>query len=153
MQKLTLTLLLLFACLSISIGQDQSSSLDSLENTVKNTPSDSSKVELLAKFCFDLCYSDVENAIYFGKKALKLSRKINYPLGELKTLMYLTSSEGILQGNFELGLKYLEQAEKLAIQLDKKDWLLKVYNGFGVIYNYKGITIKALEYYLLALKL
>ncbi|WP_020533696.1 tetratricopeptide repeat-containing sensor histidine kinase [Flexithrix dorotheae] len=152
MKTPALSLLLFFTFLGFSHGQDNTPAIDSLKNIIKATPTDSVKADLLAKFCSDLCYSDVENAINFGKNGLQLSKQINYKPGELKALVYLTSAEGILKGDYDLGIEYLKKAEEIALDLDDKNWLLKVYNGFGVIYNYKGFTPKALEYYILALK-
>ena len=89
--------------------------LDSLENQLMLTNNDTSRVMIMEASSTFYMFTNPDSALIIGEKALKLSRKINFPKGESRALNILSYTYKLM-GNFskalEITLKSVQIAEK-----------------------------------------
>ena len=96
--------------------------LDSLEQQLKLTDDDTSRVMVMAAKGSLYWFTKPDSALFLGERALKLSRKINFPKGETRALNVLGFAYKLI-GNFskslEIELKCVKIAEKNNLVYDK----------------------------------
>jgi serine phosphatase RsbU (regulator of sigma subunit) len=98
--------------------------------------------------------SGAENILELGKKAHAESIRLNYPFGIALSTLNGSMGAFILENNVSLGLKMLEEALELFVQLDNKKWIANVSGTQAIIKNTIGQReaavyhiLKALDYY------
>lgn len=94
---------------------------------------------------------EIDSAKYFYKKAGVLSKKINYPIGELKYISNYTSILNI-EGNSDESIKLNQEAVKIALKTNNDKYIGKAYSNLGSSYQYIGKNDVAIEKYLQAEK-
>lgn len=121
---------------------------DSLLKVLEQTPYDTAKVQVLLDI--GKLYHTATEARPWIRKALDLSRKINYPLGIANALtnenLYL-----FIEGNYQKVLENCEKAISIAQPIKAHKTLGVLYNYIANVHNYKGEQRQALENYLKAL--
>ncbi len=110
--------------------------LDSLETCLKKATTDKVRCDLLHELSFLIINEDPAKAAEYANQALTLSKKINYKDGEGFAL-YDLGNVGYYQDDYEIGLKYLDDAEKIFFST-------KNVKGLGFVFNTKG-QIQILE--------
>ncbi|PIV58221.1 MAG: hypothetical protein COS14_10775, partial [Bacteroidetes bacterium CG02_land_8_20_14_3_00_31_25] len=154
--KFTVLTLLLLSC-SIIYCQN-SREVDSLFKVIKNTKSDTIKVEAYSNLFFIYEFSDTVKAQFFIKQELNLSRN-------LKNKAWLASAYTHFAFFYEdkSDLNKAIEFHQKALKLYKENTLIKVkekiknesacYNNIALIYGKLGIYDKAIDYYFLSLKM
>lgn len=93
----------------------QKSQIDSLENLIKTTPNDTTKVWLLNRLVTTLREGDNNKALIYGHKAKELAELLNYERGlgwALENLGWLSYRKGDHSAAFQLSTRALEISEK-----------------------------------------
>jgi len=104
------------------------------------------KIDKLVDMAVEIRNFDVERASQMADEILERSRKINYRRGEGRGYN-LKGSCYWLQGDYELGLETLHQANALAKKAKDRRLEARVLNNFGNIYRDLGDLGNALSYY------
>jgi len=104
------------------------------------------KIDKLVDMAIEIRNFDVERASEMADEILERSRKINYRRGEGRGYN-LKGSCYWLQGDYELGLETLHQANALAKKAKDRRLEARVLNNFGNIYRDLGDLGNALSYY------
>jgi two-component system sensor histidine kinase UhpB len=135
--------------------------IDSLFAVLKNQKSDTAKVNTLNAIASEFRNNDPDTSIYFGNKALKLAKSINYKMGIANVYLQLNIPTMNI-GDYELALKYCNKALQLYDELlitekstDRPRILTqkgRAFNSMGIIYWYQGNLTEALKYHFLALR-
>ncbi len=103
--------------------------LDSLKHQLKLTNNDTSRVMVMEASGTLYMFTNPDSALILGEKALKLTRKINFPKGETRALNILSFSYKLM-GNFskalEISLKSLQIAEKNNLIYEKAQALSNI---------------------------
>ena len=148
MQKFTLILLLTIVW---RVGFAQAGPIlkigliDSLKEQLVLARMDTSRTLIMCELASHYKYTHPDSALYFGQKALVLSRKINYPYGEsyaLANLGFAYEIMGNLPKAFEFHLKGLKVAEKTP-RIDAKAFAIE--RNANIYRKTKNYT-KALAY-------
>ncbi len=105
---------------------------DSLKNELKNTESDSVRMELLIFLAESSNYSNPDTSIYYGKKALELAKKRNDIAAQMGAMAFMSSALKN-QGNFPKALELGLQATEIG-----KDMPVRLAGGIGPIYSNLG---------------
>lgn len=133
-------------------GQKQGQDLiDSLETRLPKAKEDTNKVNLLLDLSFEYARIAPEKTIYFGKKALMLSQKLQFDKGAAGANRNIGMGYGA-QSLYPVALDYYFKALKTFEELDDITGIGKVELSIGLIYSEMGDQDKALHYYLNALK-
>ncbi len=139
-----------FFTLSI-VGQTLTSNqLDSLENLLPNMAMGTEKVDLLCKLTKGYDGIDSTKTLYYGFRALELSRKLVYELGIANS--HFVIGRAYMYDKPEKALKFLRRGDSLATILLrekpsvrlKKIWTSGKYN-LGITYGFLGQHEKELE--------
>ncbi len=127
--------------------------IDSYEKN-KFPPSlqDSVKVNWLNSIFIETINYETYIAYDCAKKALDVSKKINFSLGEANSLSNLARVYN-LRGQFDQAKKYFEKAITIYEKLDNKLNIAYCYGDLGVVYSKKSNFPEALSYYFKALKI
>ncbi len=144
-------ILIFLISFSFHIVSQENSKLDSLKNNLSKF-TDTLLIDALDEISWEYKYVNMDSAFAYSKKALKLSKKINFKKG-------IANSYNTLGSNFEYiskldsALFYYEKS--LSIKEDIKDaiGIANSLNNIGIIYDEKGDYINALETYFKALKI
>jgi len=104
------------------------------------------KIDKLVDIAVEIRNFDVDHASQMADEILERSRKINYRRGEGRGYN-LKGSCYWLQGDYELGLETLHQANTLAKRAKDRKLEARVLNNFGNIYRDLGDLGNALSYY------
>lgn len=125
---------------------------DSLSRLIEIAPADSNKVKLLIKLSKKIRSTEPEKAAEYCKTALKLSKDINYDLGEAEAFSVL----GVIHyfsGNYTEALIQWQEAERMFKKANDTKGLSNVLSNMGAIYHNQSEYGKAIEIYLKALAL
>ena len=120
--------------------------IDKLKRELENAKDDSSKALIMTQLAE--AYRDrlKDSCFYYAQKALELSRRIDYPIGETKALLTLSHyfyTRGNLTQGLELGLKALAMAKKLGLRYDQAFAMIRIGNVYMGLKNYH----EALKYF------
>ncbi|MCU0357745.1 MAG: ATP-binding protein [Cyclobacteriaceae bacterium] len=143
----TLSLLLsLLAPLSAAAQNMDVLQFDKLMQTLKETKSDSTRALTYAQLAEYYRNWRMDSTLYYGEKALTLSRSINYPSGEAKALSILSHyyfANDDLPKGLELGLTGLNVARKNNLRYDQASLLIRIANVYANLRDFR----QALAYY------
>ena len=109
MKKSAAAILFLFIC-APAFAQDKLI-IDSLLRALSGVNDDSSRASIMSDLCFQYRLVKTDSALLFGKQALNLSRRIQYKIGEARTLSNLAFVMRD-QGNLPVAMDYQFKALK-----------------------------------------
>ena len=138
--------------LSYELSFTQSRLIDSLTLLLKNDIPDTNKVNHLLALCYEYEFEDREKSQKFALEALKLTRKLKYYKGEVKSLTYLGYLEQDI-GNFSRAIEYHQEVLTFSEKNNFKMGLALSIGNIGAIYQEQGNFPEALSYYFKSLKL
>lgn len=145
-------LLLLFICsFTWCYAQKNRQLIDSLER-LSIRQKDSTLANIYSELAWQYRAVDREKAIGYGRKAILLSKKINYRKGLAQAL----NDVGILYFDKEMydsSIDFYKEALKIRQQLADEHGQAKLYNKIGIVYQKQGNFGAALENQLKALPL
>jgi len=150
MKVLLNILLLLF--LGIVRGQD--TIIDSLKKELAHAKDDTSRVILMDNLAELYCFHQIDSAIEYTRKALKLSNESNYPYGQFAT--YVSVFYGYLTiGDYSKTLETALNALRMADQLPNRrlESLAKAHMILGYVYRLTGNYTEAIAQQNLAVEL
>jgi PAS domain S-box-containing protein len=137
----SITVFSVFAALT---SNAQISTVDSLENVLKNhTKDDTVKVNLLNEIS-KKCYSNnFEKARAYAVQSGELADRLNFSKGKAQSLFFIGNTY-IRQGD-TLALDYLQKSIKICEEINFKSQIVKCLNSIGVVYIQNGRIPKAIE--------
>lgn len=152
-------MLLLLLLLNHSI-YGQNSPLDSLKGQLENSQTDIEKARLYNEIANELKYSDPNEMLDFGNKALKIAQKNTLPIEEGKANLNLGTANIIL-GNYDKSLAYFLWAKAIFEELEQSgsspkivnQEIARTYGSMGIVFSEQNNYAKALEYYLKSVKI
>jgi two-component system NtrC family sensor kinase len=146
MKTLTFTFLLVVIG-SAGFGQNARSRkiLDSLEHRLPLARHDTSRVLIMVNLCTVYRTSNPDSALLFGRKALKLAQKINFPKGEVRALAQ-TGRVLVDLGNLPQSLEMQFRALQIAADNDLPAETALPLNYIGRIYHTLENYPKAVYY-------
>jgi len=149
MKLLLVCVLLLF----VGIYQLFPQNIDSLQKELSKAKNDTNKVNILIALFKQVGVLDEVKKRSYADSALELSAKLNYRKGMIMSRIGLAVCLNN-SGNFEVALKYANEALKMAVETPKdKRTLADIYNIIGISYFYKNDFTIALSNYLKSLEL
>ncbi|CAG5017108.1 hypothetical protein DYBT9275_05702 [Dyadobacter sp. CECT 9275] len=127
----------------------QSSKIDSLENLLRKSSEDTSRVNLLVDLAMEYWASAPENTIHYSEKALQLAQKLNYLRGQAR------SYQGIAvyhwqKSDYISSIATYKKGKKTYEQIGDKAGIAKILSGMGLVYGEQGNYTEALDHYLQA---
>jgi signal transduction histidine kinase len=142
--KSTLLLVLVLAYSSIVIAQ--SGKIDSLENKLRGTLSDSLRLRTLIRLSYAYQYTDLKKSFSFAEKAARLAEEKNLKRLKVDAYTHLATFCNI-SGDFGAAAKYNDLALNIAFHLRDSSGLSVAYNGLGEDYYSFGKYDEAYYYY------
>ena len=148
--------LLLYILLFLSIPlQSQTSTLDSLKRQLEQPINEAEKVRLYNKISNELKYSDPNEMLVFGTKALTLAQNNSNTLEEGNAYLNIGTAYIIL-GEYEKALDHFVWAKAIfeGMKLNEtKDsqvdqGIARTYGSMGIVFSEQSNYAKALEYYM-----
>jgi serine phosphatase RsbU (regulator of sigma subunit)/tetratricopeptide (TPR) repeat protein len=131
----SISLLIFSFWLILSLGQAQSTKLDSLLTLLQKNPQfDTTRTKILAQLCWEYRNSSPADALKYGKMGLQLANKLNYR----KILPLLNTYIGAVYrnvGDYAKGLSYYLEAEKIALQNQDSERLGFALQGIAEFYQ------------------
>ncbi|MBX2954631.1 MAG: tetratricopeptide repeat protein [Cyclobacteriaceae bacterium] len=119
---------------------------DKLSQTLKEAKADSTRALTYARLAEYYRNWRMDSTLYYGEKALTLSRTIHYPSGEAKAFSILSHyyfARGELPKGLELGFEGLRVARKYNLNYDEASLLIRIANVYANLQDFQ----KALSYY------
>lgn len=158
--KKTVFLTVVFCFLLSGPGTLFSQSLaDSLFKVLKNAKEDTSNVRNLNSLAWELKYYNTDTAITLSKQALDISEKINWDKGRAHSFHNI-GLFNYLKGDYKTALVFYNKAlyvcEKLEKRRNDEEILTlkaKTMGYMGLVFSNQGNLLKALDFYLDALKI
>ena len=134
--KVLLNILLLFF-LGIARGQD--TIIDSLKKELAFAKDDTSRVILMDNLAELYCYHQIDSAIEYARKALKLSNESNYRYGQFATYVSVYFGYNII-GDYTKTLETALNALRIANQLPNRrlQSLARAHMLLGYVYRLTG---------------
>ena len=146
-------LLILFnICITTFLAAQQSLDKDSLLRLASSAKEDTNAVYLYINLGQQYESSEPETAKSYYQKAGALSRKINFPLGEIKFITNYTYVLN-LQGLYDSSLYYNLRSVELSKQINDSAYLAKTIFNTGTSYRVLGQYENAVKYYVEGQKL
>ncbi len=150
--SLLLSVVLIFPLVNIHGQRPESESVtDSLEQTLKNAPDDSSKVNTLIELSTAYLESDAQRALSCGDWAKSLAEQINYPKGLGFAHKALGRSYVIL-ANYPAALIEYQKSLEVFERMGYKVGIANILSNIGVVYFNNGDDTRSIEYHLKSLK-
>nr|MBA3705395.1 tetratricopeptide repeat protein [Bacteroidota bacterium] len=154
-------LFLCFFCICISVLKAQQNKIDSLQKILLTAKEDTTKVNTLNALAMELRRDNTDTAIYFARKALTLSEKINFKPGTAEAYLWWGTAL-YNSGRFDESLNpYIKAKMLLEVVLSTsktgtkktKKLLAHTLNNLGSLYRTQGNLSQSLKNGLLALKI
>ena len=134
---------------------------DSLVLELKNSPDDTTKVNILIDLSWALRKSHPDSATVYAEKGLELAEKTSYKKGEA-TLHKNIGSINWNHGRFDQAVTAYESAIVIFTRLSEspenslskygKKGVASCYNGLGLVLHHQGSYNKAIEYFRISLQ-
>ena len=119
--------------------------IDSLENKLRNC-GNTERISLLCELSALYRTNNPSKSLQYGQLALKLSKELNDPAAECRSLRAIGVAYSYLSRYEDAG-KYFEESLNIAKENDLKDQLALSYNSLGNYNYFTGNLDKAIEYY------
>lgn len=123
-----------------------------LEERLQTEDNVFSKVDIMNKLAYKLSGFDGSRSVELAAEAAELSKKSGNKSGYAES-MYVTAYTYRKLTDFTKGIKYLNMALKLFLQLSDENGVMKTYNLLGIYNYYASEYEKALNYFNKSLKL
>ena len=152
MKKIAGLFLLCFLSLQVFAQGNHQSIIDSLKQELSISNMDTTTVLSMVELADQYKFSNVDSALFYGQKALKVSRKLKFYEGEYKSLFilgYALSMAGNSTRALELELKALRITEKYNFAIGRG----QILNRLGIIYRSAGDFSSSLFYHKQSLQL
>ncbi|ALO14815.1 Phosphoserine phosphatase RsbP [Salinivirga cyanobacteriivorans] len=131
----------------------QTETIDSLKNTVENYQADDTvKVNLMQDLAEEFLAEDMEKAIEWTSKSIKLSEKLSYSLGFFNGWL-LKGSISAQQSANDSAILYFNKAVGIAKNINNNSALYNAYNQIGLFFRQNEQFDSTLHYYEKALNL
>ncbi len=130
----------------------QHSKTDSLQNLLKTSLPDTSRVQLLADLAMQYWSSDPEKMLAYAQQVLDLSKKNNYTSGEARGYQLI----GVYhwqKSEHDKAIDFYTKAQRLYQQLNDWKGEAKSIGNIGMVYKQQGNDVMALNQYFKALSL
>jgi len=130
----------------------QNSKQDSLQDILKKSTQDTSKVIILEQLCDEFTDENPDKAIQYGEQGLNLAQKINYKSG----IAYCLHLLGILNdnnGNYKIALEDFMKSSELYKQLGENIQMAKCFTSIGCIFYSQSNHAEALKFHQKSLKI
>jgi two-component system, NarL family, sensor kinase len=145
-------LLLIFFGFFSFISRAQNREVDSVLQIIATTSSDSIRAEALGDVSWMLKYSDPVKAIAYGRQAVAISEKGNFPALKAHAL----NSVGITywaKGSYDSAQQHIAQVGEIYKSLNNKKGEALSYSNLGLIFQNQGDYQKSLDYGLKGMRL
>ena len=160
MKTVTPIFISILLLLTSHFGWSQQTTIDSLKRVYKVTKIDTSKVGILNKLASKFKEINPDSTAYYGKKALSLSTKLNYPFGQANAELNLGNAS-IITGNYTDAKSHFSKAKTIFESLldNQKEneiyiyGLARCYSSLGVIFSQEGNYFESLDNYQKGLQL
>ncbi len=160
MKTVTPIFISILLLLTSHFGWSQQTTIDSLKRVYKVTKIDTSKVGILNKLASKFKEINPDSTAYYGKKALSLSTKLNYPFGQANAELNLGNAS-IITGNYTVAKSHFRKAKNIFESLldNQKEneiyiyGLARCYSSLGVIFSQEGNYFESLDNYQKGLQL
>ena len=153
MKKLVICFFSCILLLMPGLIQAQQNKIDSLQNLLKTSNDDTTKVNTLNDLCKQyINKGNYEAAMQYADQALFRAQKINFKKG----IAYSFGNIGLIykyQGNYGKALDSYFNSLTIREQIEDKRGLANTYNSIGLIYEYQGNYEKALDSHFKSLKI
>jgi two-component system sensor histidine kinase/response regulator len=155
-----LRIYLTLSCLLVSInvfGFVNRGRVDSLKTLVESslrsqTNPDTLNIDRLNSLAANYFDSNPDSTLYYGKKSIELSRKINYKAGIADGLVQ-TAHANYFKGKFTQAIQEFDEAILIYQKLNDHTGLSNCYMLYGRMYNFLANYSSALHYLNLALEI
>ncbi|WP_299460768.1 tetratricopeptide repeat protein [uncultured Microscilla sp.] len=155
LQKLTLWGLkwwLLVCVFTSPVFSQRLAEKDSLLQLLQTLPDDTNKVNVLNRLCYLCRANDSKNALVYGKRAVTLSEKLDFPKGV--ALSYFNQGRVYrILGKYNEAILHQEKAYTRWTKLKDSIGLAESLREFGIGYRNTGDFPKSLSYFLKAIKI
>ena len=132
--------------LSCTTGFTQSQKLiDSLHHQLETAKDDRSRIHAQIELCSTYRLGNTDSSVYYGQVALSSAQKINYPLGEILALSFMSITLG-QTGNLSSALEMAFKALQIAKANDLESLTSPTLNSIGEVYIVLKDYPKALDY-------
>lgn len=132
---------------------------DSLFKVLQHPKQDTATVKNLNSLAWELKYYDTDTSITISKQALDISEKINWDKGRAHSL-HNVGLFNYLKGDYKTALVFYNKALYICQKLEKRQndeevlaLKAKTMGYMGLVYSNQGNLLKALDFYLDALKI
>ncbi|MCD4665391.1 MAG: tetratricopeptide repeat protein, partial [Bacteroidales bacterium] len=145
MLKISMILLLICFVKPGLYAQDQNY-IDSLVQSLKYSPHDTVKINLLNKIAADIVYVNSDKIYDYAHEALQLSEELNFRKGIAESYNNL----GIyyrIKGIYEMSIDYFFNSLTIMEELNDKSGIARCYNLIGIIYYRLNNYDLSLKYY------
>ena len=118
---------------------------DSLKRKLNSVIDDTTRVLIMAELSNEYRnFSD--SSLIFGQKALKLSKKIQYPKGEAYAL-YALGNLNRLEGDFPKAMNTLLEGLHIAEELNDTSLTARYVSSIGIVYSQMNDNLQAIKYF------
>lgn len=160
MKTVTPIFISILLLLTSHFGWSQQTTIDSLKRVYKVTKIDTSKVGILNKLASKFKEINPDSTAHYGKKALSLSTKLNYPFGQANAELNIGNTS-IITGNYTDAKSHFSKAKTIFESLldNQKEneiyiyGLARCYSSLGVIFSQEGNYFESLDNYQKGLQL
>ena len=126
--------------------------MDSLQNELRKSVNDTSKVNALNRLSWEYRKTDMEKALKYSDEALTLSEKINFKKGEGSTFSKMGDLYYFI-GKYDKALEFYSKSLMIKKVVDDKKGAAKSLQNIGDVYINLGDYKKGLDNYLNSLEI
>ncbi len=112
----------------------QNKKIDSLNNLLANTKSDTALINLLNAKAIAFTENDLDSSIVITKATIEKAKQIHYLQGEANAYRIAGIAYNY-KGSFKQALNYFKLSEQLYLQIKDPEGLNKVHMGYGMYYG------------------
>ncbi|MCF6242153.1 MAG: tetratricopeptide repeat protein [Bacteroidales bacterium] len=141
-----------FFIIFISISLSAQPNIDSLQNVLRNSQTDTAKTRILLDLSWRLKSDDGNKAKEYANEALKLARKTNDTKSQATALKTI-GIVNLFQGDYDKSEQFHKDALALFLALNYAKGISACYNNLGIIHELKGEFAKAVEQYKYSLEI
>lgn len=152
MKKILVLLALFIACFNLVFAQGRTNVLDSTIKAYQKNKQDTTLAQVyVLKAGIVFLTTNVDSGMFYSRKALTLSRKINYKKGEVGALAGIATFQQI-NGDLPGALKTTFEALPEALKIHDARTVASCYNTRGLAYSTMNDRKKSLDNYYSALR-
>ena len=149
MKKIMLFISLLHLTVLVAQSRSNQQVVDSIYKSLPSISSDKDFVLAYTKMASEYSALDSDKGLFYGKKALEISKKINWNEGQSIALTAL-GENNFCQGKYPEAFKNYENALRFT---KNKSTISQIYRSLAIVYNSQGDYSKSMQYAFDALKM